>query len=190
MASITFKLGEKTHDYELGRKVTKEDLYGKLRKLVTKGDEVLERGYLTESGSPVPAARLSSVGLDPEGTPLEKETVLYDGEERELLPSSFDEAATLVEADLTALVGFCVTDVYPLEGTGLAKGLYSTWFSYRKSVERKEAFLQVKEGSAFLLVGYSKNCPLVGLSVPYELFDADDGAELAEEDEEMDFAMM
>ena len=91
--------------------------------LSPKGDEVLERGYLTESGSPVPAARLSSVGLDPEGTPLEKETVLYDGEERELLPSSFDEAADLTEADLTALVGFCVTDVYPLEGTGLAKGL-------------------------------------------------------------------
>ena len=66
MASITFKLGEKNHDFELGRKVTKEDLYGKLRKIVTKGEEVLERGYLTEAGQPVHAARLSSVGLDPE----------------------------------------------------------------------------------------------------------------------------
>jgi len=90
MPTIAFRLGEKTHDFELGRKVTKEDLYGKLRKLVTKGDEVLERGYLTASGAPVPANRISSVGLDPECSPIEKETVLYDGEERAPLPSSFE----------------------------------------------------------------------------------------------------
>ena len=77
----------------------------------------------------------------------------------------------------------------PLEGAQLDKGLYSTWFSYRKSPERKEAFVLSKEGGTFLLVGYAKNSPFVGQIVPYELFDAE-SADGDEEDEEMDFAMM
>ena len=47
MASISFLFGKENLSFELGRKITKEDLYGKLRKLVVKGDEALERGYLT-----------------------------------------------------------------------------------------------------------------------------------------------
>ena len=110
---------------------------------------------------------------------------------REILPSSFDEAAPLEPAPLLALATFCVTDVYPLTGDGgLEKGLYRTWFSYRKSPERKEAYLLVKDGGVFLLVGYPKNSPFVGKVVPYELFDADDADSGAAEDEEMDFAMM
>ena len=189
MASIAFTLGKETLSFELGRKVTKEDLYGKLRKLVVKGEQVLERGYLTQDGRPALASRLISEGLDPEGTPVEDEKIFYDGEERSPLPSSFDEAAELSKTSLSALAGFCVTDVYPLEGSGLAPGLYSTWFSYRKSVERKEAFIQAREGSAFLLVGYSKNCPFVGPVVPYALFDSGGTGDL-EDEEEMDFAMM
>ena len=189
MASISFKFGKENLSFELGRKITKEDLYGKLRKLVVRGDEVLDRGYLTPDGRPALASRLTSEGLDPEGTPVEDEKIFYDGEERSPLPSSFDEAAELSLAPLDALAGFCVTDVYPLEGSGLAPGLYSTWFSYRKSVERKEAFLQAREGAVFLLVGYSKNCPFVGPVVPYELFDSSDTGGLDDE-EEMDFAMM
>ncbi len=189
MASIAFILGKETLAFELGRKITKEDLYGKLRKLVVRGDEVLERGYLTVDGRPALASRLSSEGLDPEGTPVEDEKILYDGEERSPLPSSFDEAAELTKAPLSALAGFCVTDVYPLEGAGLDPGVYSTWFSYRKSVERKEAFVHAKDGTAFLLAGFSKNCPFVGPVVPYELFDSGDAGDLDDE-EEMDFAMM
>jgi hypothetical protein len=52
MASSAFTLGKETLSFELGRKVTKEDLYGKLRKLVVKGGEVLERGYLAQDGRP------------------------------------------------------------------------------------------------------------------------------------------
>jgi hypothetical protein len=189
MPSISFRLGKDNLTFELGRKVTKEDLYGRLRKLVVRGSEVLERGYLTPDGRPATATRLTSEALDPEGTPVEEQKVFYDGEERSPLPSSFDEAAELSPARITALAGFCVTDVYPLEGPGLAPGLYATWFSYRKSVERKEAFVQARQGAAFLLVGYSKNCPFVGPVVPYELFDAGDDMD-AEDDSEMDFAMM
>ena len=109
--------------------------------------------------------------------------------EAEPLPSSFEEAATIELAPLTSLASFCVTDVYPLEGSALEKGLYSTWFSYRKSPERKEAFVLSKDCGVFLLVGYAKNSPLVGQIVPSELFDAE-GASGDEEDDEMDFAMM
>jgi hypothetical protein len=54
MASIAFTLGKETLSFELGRKITKEDLYGKLRKLVVKGEQVLERGNLAQDGRPAP----------------------------------------------------------------------------------------------------------------------------------------
>lgn len=189
MPAISFTLGKKEISCELTRKVTKDDLYGRLKKLTIKGDEVLGRGYLTSDGRCVPASAISNGKLDPEGTPVDKEEVLYDGEPREVLPSSFEEAAALEPASLSSLASFCVTDVYPLEGASLDKGLYSTWFSYRKSPERKEAFVLSKDGGTFLLVGYAKNSPFVGQIVPYELFDAE-SADGDEEDEEMDFAMM
>jgi hypothetical protein len=191
MPLISFTSNGKSLSYELEKKVTKEDLYGTLKRLVVKGDEVLERGYLTADGHPVTASAISTERLDPEGTPLDMEEVLYDGEVKEVLPSSFDEAAPLEPAPILSLVTFCVTDVYPLTGeAGLEKGLYHTWFSYRKSPERKDAYLLVKDTGVFLLVGYSKNSPFVGKIVPYELFDADDADSGAAEDEEMDFAMM
>jgi len=190
MPAISFSLGSAKISGELGRKVTKDDLYGRLKKITTRGEEVLSRGYLTADGQCVPASSISNVRLDPEGTPIDKEEILYDGEARELLPSSFEEVAPLEPAPLTALATFCVTDVYPLEGVSLKKGLYSTWFAYRKSADRKEAFVLTKDGSTFLLVGYAKNSPFVGKIVPYELFDAEGTADGGEDDEEMDFAMM
>lgn len=190
MPAISFTLGEKEISCELARKVTKDDLYGRRKKLTIKGDEVLGRGYLTADGRCIPASAISNGKLDPEGTPVDKEEVLYDGEPKEALPSSFEEAAPLALVPLSSLASFCVTDVYPLEGATLDKGLYSTWFSYRKSPERKEAYVLVKDGSTFLLVGYAKNSPFVGQIVPYELFDADSAVSADEEDDELDFAMM
>jgi hypothetical protein len=190
MPTISFTLAGKEVSCELARKVTKDDLYGKLKKLTIKGSEVLARGYLTADGRCVPASAISNSRLDPEGTPVDKEEILYDGVAREALPSSFEEAAPLEPAHLASLASFCVTDVYPLEGAALQKGLYSTWFSYRKSPDRKEAFVLAKDGATFLLVGYAKNSPFVGKIVPYELFDAENAAGGEEEDEEMDFAKM
>jgi len=188
MPVISFTLAGKEVSCELARKVTKDDLYGRLKKLTIKGDEVLVRGYLTADGRCVPASAISNSRLDSEGTPVDKEEILYDGSTREALPSSFDEVAPLEQTPLTYLASFCVTDVYPLEGATFPKGLYSTWFSYRKSPERKEAFVLAKDGGTFLLVRYAKNSPFVGKIVPYELFDAEASGD--EEDEEMDFAMM
>ena len=70
MPSISFTNNGKSISYELEKKVTKEDLYGTLKRLVVKGDEVLERGYLTADGHPVPAFAISTERLDPEGTPI------------------------------------------------------------------------------------------------------------------------
>lgn len=189
MPKISFTLSGKEIPCELARKVTKDDLYGRIKKLPIKGEEVLARGYLTADGRCVPASAISNSRLDPEGTPVEKEEILYDGELCDALPSSFEEAAALKPVALTSLASFCVTDVYPLEGAVLEKGLYSTWFSYRKSHERKDAFILSKDSGSFLMVGYGKNSPFVGQIVPYELFDT--VATVDDEDEdEMDFAMM
>ena len=189
MPAISFTLAGKVINCELARKVTKDDLYGRLKKLTIKGDDVLARGYLTDDGRCIAASAISNARIDQEGTPIEKEEVLYDGKVCDALPSSFEEVATIEPAPLVSLASFCVTDVYPLEGDVLDKGLYSTWFSYRKSPERKEAFILSKDDRVFLLVGYAKNSPFVGQIVPYELFDAE-GTGGDEEDEEMDFAMM
>lgn len=190
MPSLSLIHAGATHQFELLRKVSKDDLYGRVKKVVEKEGETLQRGFLGPDGSVIPARALSSVRLDPEGSLIEKEETYFDGVVAVTLPSSFEEAAPLEPVPLTSLVGFCVTDVYPLQGEGVAAGLYRTWFSYRKSPERKEAMLLVKEGGTFLLVGAHKMSPFVGQTVVYDFFDAVDDGDDGDEDEELDFAMM
>ena len=187
--SIILTLGKKNFCVELGRKVTKDDLYGKVKRVVEKGGLPLDRGLLSPNGSIIQRKALSSVRLDSQGTPIETEEVLHDGKLVEPLPSSFDESAPLEELPIKALAGFCVTDVYPIV-CEMPKGLYSTWFAYRKGPDRKEALLLVREDGAFLMAGHRKNSPLVGLGVVYDFFDAASTEDDAEEDDDLDFAMM
>jgi hypothetical protein len=189
---IKFTLGGKDFPVVLGRKVSKDDLYGKVKRVVEKDGQSLNRGLLAPDGSLLARKSLSTVRLDTEGTPVEPEEVLHDGQPVEVLPSSFDESAPLEKQPIQALAGFCVSDVYPLENCELAAGLYSTWFAYRKGPERKEALVLVKDGEAFLFAGHHKKSPLVGLGVVYDFFDitgTDDPA-AEDEDDELDFAMM
>jgi hypothetical protein len=188
--SLSFKHGTKDFTVSLGRKVTKDDLYGKVKRVVEKDGQSLERGLLGPDGSLLPRKALSSIRLDPEGTPIEAEEVLHDGNPVETLPSSFDESAPLEKLPITALAGFCASDVYPLEDCEIPIGLYSTWFAYRKGPERKEALILVREDGAFLMSGHRKNSPLVGLGVVYDFFDAASTEDDAEEDDDLDFAMM
>ena len=118
------------------------------------------------------------------------EEVLHDGQPVETLPSSFEEAAPLEELPLSTLAGFCVSDIYPLENCKLEAGLYSTWFAYRKGPERKEALVLVREDGAFLMAGYRKNSPLVGLGIIYDFFDAASKDDDTEDEDDLDFAMM
>ena len=187
---IILTFGKKEYPVELGRKVTKDDLYGKVKRVVEKDGQPLDRELLSHDGNLLARKSLSSVRLDPEGTPVEPEEVLHDGEPVELLPSSFDEAAPLEELPLSALAGFCVSDVYPLENCKLEAGLYSTWFAYRKGPERKEALVLVREDGAFLMAGYRKNSPLVGLGIIYDFFDAASTDDDTEDEDDLDFAMM
>ena len=190
--SLAFILGKKEYSVDLGRKVSKDDLYGRVKRVVEKDGQPLARGLLAPDGSLLARKSLSTVRLDTEGTPVEPEEVLHDGQPVESLPSSFDEAATLEKQPLTVLAGFCVSDVYPLENCELDLGLYSTWFSYRKGPERKEALLLVREGEAFLFAGHRKNSPLVGLGVVYDFFDVGgtDDPTAEDDDDELDFSMM
>ena len=110
---IVFTLGKKDYSVELGRKVTKDDLYGRIKRVVEKDGQPLDRGLLGPDGSLLPRKSLSSIRLDPEGTLVESEEVLHDGKPVETLASSFDEAAPLTEQPIQALAGFCVSHVYP-----------------------------------------------------------------------------
>ena len=185
---LTFE--EKDYKVELGRKVSKDDLYGKVKRVVEKDGQPLNRVLLGPDGSLLPRKALSSIRLDPDGTPVEPEEVIHDGSPVKILPSSFEESAPLDELPITALAGFCVSDVYPLEDCELPVGLYSTWFAYRKGPERKEALVLVQEDVAFLLAGHRKNSPMVGLGVVYDFFDAASTEDDTEEDDDLDFAMM
>lgn len=185
---LTFE--EKDYKVELGRKVSKDDLYGKVKRVVEKDGQPLNRGLLGPDGSLLPRKALSSIRLDPDGTPVEPEEVIHDGSPVKILPSSFEESAPLDELPITALAGFCISDVYPLEDCELPVGLYSTWFAYRKGPERKEALVLVQEDVAFLLAGHRKNSPMVGLGVVYDFFDAASTEDDTEEDDDLDFAMM
>lgn len=187
---IILTFGKKEYPVELGRKVTKDDLYGKVKRVVEKDGQPLDRGLLSHDGNLLARKSLSSVRLDPEGTPVELEKVLHDGQPVETLPSSFEEAAPLEELPLSTLAGFCVSDIYPLENCKLEAGLYSTWFAYRKGPERKEALVLVREDGAFLMAGYRKNSPLVGLGIIYDFFDAASKDDDTEDEDDLDFAMM
>ena len=190
--SLAFTLGKKEYSVDLGRKVSKDDLYGKVRRVVEKDGQPLARGLLAPDGSLLARKSLSTVRIDTEGTPVEPEEVLHDGQPVEVLPSSFEESAPLEKQPIQALAGFCVSDVFPLENCELAPGLYSTWFAYRKGPERKEALVLVKDGEAFLFDGHRKNSPLVGLGVVYDFFDVGgtDDPTAEDDDDELDFSMM
>ena len=189
MPAITFNFDDQIISGDFQRKVSKEDLYGRVQKLVLKDGQPLSKAFLLADGSAVPVSGLSNVKVDPDGTPIEDEILLVDGAEVALMPSSFEEAASLEKAPLSSLAGFCCSDVYPINGLGLAAGLYRTWFSYRKSIDRKEALLLVKESQeAFLLVGHFKSSPLVGVSVIYSFFDSDD--ESPDDEDDLDFSML
>lgn len=187
MKEVKFKLADGTASTQLGNKISKEDLYGNVRKIVEKDGQYLERGYLSPTGRLLQRAQISNLSVDPDGTPLETPLVLLDGQPAEISPSSFEKESELREVPLTRLVDFNASDVYEVDAAGLKPGLYETVFNYRKSHSPRDALLLVKEGEAFLLVGQFKKTLLVGQTPTYEFFDA---AAEEEEADPLDFSMM
>lgn len=187
MKEIKFKLEGSDASAQLGSKVTKEDLYGDIRKIVEKDGRRLERGYLLPEGVVVRRSQVSSVSVDPEGTATESLVVTFDGAIVEQEPSSFEKPNELHPVPLTRIVELSVTDVYELDPGDLKPGLYQTCFNYRKTHLPKDALVLVKPGEAWLLVGQFKKTTFVGKSLAYDFFDTP-----AEQDEAdpLDFSMM
>ncbi len=173
--------------FEIGAKVDKKALYGFAKRISEKDGTTLSRGVLLADGRLLPSKALSWVKVDPEGSPVDPVQTTIEGEVAELKPSSFDIDSTLQPVPMARLAEFQVNDVYPLNGTGIADGLYRTEFNYRKSHQPKDALLLVRGEQVFLLVGALKRSTFVDLSVAYDFFDAESEAD---DGDELDFSMI
>jgi hypothetical protein len=190
MKTILFRMGDSIISGQLGARVEKKALYGYSRKVAEKDGVILERGMLSPDGRLLRRSQASLVKLDPEGSPVEDVVSEIDGKPAELLPSSFDRESDLIPSSLARLATFAVTDVYPIDGLTLSEGVYETSFSYRKSIQAKEALLLVKDnGEAYLLSGVSKQAPFLGVDVAYSFFD-DGSSDDSDDAEDLDFSMV
>jgi hypothetical protein len=191
MASKTLKLSVGGQEIEaaLQSKVSKDDLYGRVEHVVEQGGQTLERGWLLPDGAIFRKSQVAMTSVDPEGSPADPAEYFSAGQKLEPRPSSFDTGEKLEPAPLETLARFVTVDVYPLEATGLAPGLYRSTFNYRKSPRPRDALVLVRDDGAFLLVGHLRACPLVGRTVAYEFFDAASGP-AEEAGDPLDFSMM
>lgn len=186
MKELRFKLGERVLTGQLGPRIEKKALYGYSRRLVEKEGKPLSRGVLCPDGRLLRRDQITNLRVDLEGTPVDEIATELDGELADLKPSAFEQDNPLEPVPLVRLATFAVSDVYPVDALDLAPGLYATCFSYRKSIQPKEALLLRKEAEGYLLVGTTRQAPFLGETVVYSFFDADDEDE---ESEDLDFSM-
>ncbi|HEX2751230.1 MAG TPA: hypothetical protein VHM91_24685 [Verrucomicrobiales bacterium] len=190
MASKSLKLSVAGAEVaaDLQSKISKDDLYGRVVQIVEQEGRALERGWLLPDGSLFRKSQIAMTAVDPEGSPAESPAIQSAGQTLELRPSSFDNGESLEPVPMETLARFVTTDVYPLEATGLAQGLYKGSFNYRKSARPRDALLLVREDGAFLLAGQLKACPLLARTVAYDFFDAQESPD--EAGDPLDFSMM
>ena len=173
----------------LHSKVNKDELYGRVEHLVEQGGKRLERGWLLPDGTTLRKSQIATCSVDPEGSPAETPEIQCAGQKIEPRPSSFDGVECCESVALETLARFVTTDVYPLEASDFAPGLYRGQFNYRKSARPRDALVLVRDDGAFLLVGQLKACPSVERTVAYEFFDAATSA-AEEAADPLDFSMM
>ena len=174
---------------ELQSKVGKDDLYGRVERIIEQGGKRMERGWLLPDGTTLRKSQITSTSVDPEGSPAEVLSIQCAGQKLELRPSSFDGVEAVESVPLETIARFVTTDVYPIQAGGLAPGLYRGTFNYRKSARPRDALVLVREDGAFLLVGQLRACPMVERTVAYEFFDAASSA-AQEATDPLDFSMM
>ena len=190
---ITFTYSGETLQAQLESKIEKADLYGKSRMIIEKDGVILTKGTLLPTGELLRKEEVRSLQVDPEGSPAETVQTLVNGQEQQPIASSLKRENALQKVPLTSLIGFNVSDVYPVNDLSLPRGLYETTFNYRDSHEPSQAFLLVREkGGAtetFLLTGSTRQTTFLDNVVTYEFFeqegDAGDG-----EDDDLSFAMV
>jgi hypothetical protein len=186
---VKLSLAGKEITANLQSKIGKDDLYGRIEHVVEQAGKRMERGWLLPDGATLRKSQVAMTSVDPEGSPAEPPEIHSAGQKVELRPSSFENVENLEPVPLETVARFVTTDVYPLESTGLAPGVYRSVFNYRKSARPRDALVLVREDGAFLLVGQLKACPLVERTVAYQFFDAAcAGADEAADP--LDFSMM
>ena len=173
----------------LDSKITKDDLYGRVAHVVEQDGRMMERGYLLPDGAIFRKSQIAMTGVDQDGSPAEPVVIQSAGQTLELRASSFDAGEALEPVPLGTVARFVASDVYPVEAAGIASGVYKGAFNYRKSARARDALLMVREDGAFLLVGQLRACPLVGRTVAYDFFDAQDSA-ADDSTDPLDFSMM
>jgi hypothetical protein len=173
----------------LESKISKDDLYGRVEHVIEQGGKRMERGWLLPDGATFRKSQVAMTSVDPEGSPAESPETHCAGQKMELRPSSFEQVEALEPIPLETLARFVTTDVYPLEITGLAPGVYRGQFNYRKSARPRDALVLVREDGAFLLVGQLKACPMVERTIAYQFFDAA-SSPADEAGDPLDFSMM
>lgn len=186
---LRFALNGQEFQFEIGSKIDKSALYGYAKRIAEKDGRELARGVLLSDGRLLPRNAIGNLRTDPLGSPIEDPSTEIDGKSAVLKPSAFDAENALEAMPLAALAQFQVRDVYPLQGAGLAPGLYRTEFNYRASFQPSEALILVRpDAQSFLLTGALKQATFLGLAVTYEFFDAD--AETEEDNDDLDFSMV
>ena len=173
----------------LDSKIGKDDLYGRVAQVVEQDGRPMERGYLLPDGAIFRKTQIAMTGVDPDGSPAEPVLIQSAGQTLELRPSSFDAGEALEPVPPETVARFVTTDVYPIDAPGVAPGVYKGAFNYRKSARARDALLMVREDGAFLLVGQLRACPLVGRTLAYDFFDAQDTT-ADDSSDPLDFSMM
>jgi hypothetical protein len=181
MPQLSFQLSEgHTSAYELGRKISRESLYGKSSLLVTDTNgQALDKGIVLPTGDVLPNSSVSRVRCDSQGSLTEPEETRQDGQVLAIQLSSFKEAKGCQLVPPAFLAEFAVSDVYPLdladESSPLAPGHYLSEFNYRDSATPSECVLVVPaKGQAFLLIGEKREFAFLAKDTTYDLFDSTD----------------
>src|SRR4051812_8775237 len=187
--SLKLSVAGKEVTAELQSKIGKDDLYGRVERVIEQGGQRMERGWLLPDGTTLRKSQVMSTSVDAEGSPAEPLAIQCAGQKLELRPSSFDGVEALEPVPLETLARFVTTDVYPMQAGGVTPGLYRGTFNYRKSARPRDALVLVREDGAFLLVGQLRACPLVERTIAYEFFDAASAAS-EEATDPLDFSMM
>jgi hypothetical protein len=185
--SLIFENQEVT--IEVGSSIKKEDLYGKKSTAIEKDNVVLEKVLVTPQGDIIEASTTRSVKVDQFGS-LVEDTLVCSSETNQpvFYHSSFKEARQLEKAEPQDAVTLCTESVYPIAQHSLEEGIYRTKFTYRDGAKLQDAIILVNAQSpSFMLVGETRQPPLIGSTETYEFFDADD--EESANSDELNFEM-
>ncbi len=188
---IQFNLDGQQLSVELEKKIYREDLYGKVTTLAEQDGRALKKCYLRPDGTSILRSQLSSVKVDPLGTPVEEAEHFLGEEKLAMEEGSFDTTREMTRVDWEALTAFSCSDVYELSSpaAALTPGVYATTFSYRKGyLPWQDALVVIKPDMAFLLIGSQHAVSYVGRTATYAFFDSQEDGE-TEESDLLDFSL-